>query len=216
MPTPTSKSPAPASPLVVREGCAALAPRLFGSVGWYAALAQYPEAAMDFGMRYDKRLKSTHRFTIVDHGTLRSLTVPVSRPEGGFVAGNLTWADILVSAHGRWWETMPVALETAYGRTPFFQYYAPKFEHLFREPAAGTLLADFLREADAIVRRILGLPPALSGPVPADAADLRHIPDDSPGPRDYWQVQAPPFAGGLSILDLIFNQGPEAPLYLRN
>ncbi|MDE6276684.1 MAG: WbqC family protein [Muribaculaceae bacterium] len=203
------------SPLVVCEGCAALAPRLFGSVGWYAALARYPSAGMDFGMRYDKRMKSTHRFTIADHGLLRDLTVPVSRPEGGFISGNLTWGDILVSAHGRWWETMPIALETAYGRTPFFQYYAPKLEHLFREPAPGALLADFLRAADGAVRAILGLPAAPEAPLAADCADLRSIPADAPGPREYWQVQAPPFIAGLSVLDLIFNQGPEAPLYLR-
>lgn len=201
-------------PLAVRQGSAALAPRLFGSVGWYAALASYPQAAMDFEMRYDKRLKSTHRFAIADHGVVRELTVPVSRPEGGFATGRLSWADVLLSPHGRWWETIPTALESAYGRTPFFQYYAPKFEGLYREPAPGALLCDFLAQADAIVRGILGLPQA-SAPDLSQAADLRALPADLPGPCTYWQVQPGAFIPGLSILDLIFNQGPEAPLYLK-
>lgn len=199
-------------PLTKYDAVAALAPGLFGSVGRYAAMAQYEASGMDFGMRYDKRLKSTHRFAIADHGTVRELTVPVSRPEGGFVSGKLTWGDILLSAHGRWWETIPTALESAYGRTPFYQYYAPKLAPVFVEPEPGALLSDFLLRADAIVREILGMESAV---VPgADAADLRGLPAALAGPREYWQVQGAPFIGGLSILDLIFNQGPESPLYL--
>ena len=202
-------------PLAIRQGAAALAPRLFGSVGWYAALASYPQAAMDFSMRYDKRLKSTHRFAIADHGKVRELTIPVSRPEGAFASGRLAWSGILLSPHGRWWETIPTALESAYGRTPFYQYYAPKFAPLYREPASGALRSEFLVEADAIVRAILGLPQAADLDLPPDAADLRAIPADAPGPQAYWQVQGTPFIPGLSILDLIFNQGPESPLYLK-
>lgn len=172
-------------------------------------MARYAISGMDFGMRYDKRLKSTHRFTIADHGQLRTLTIPVSRPEGGFVSGRLTWSDILVSSHGRWWETIPTALESAYGRTPFFEHYMPKFAHIFAEPAPGALLSELLIEADAIVRDILGLPEACY-PLAPDACDLRHIADDAPAPEEYWQVQGAPFIPGLSILDLIFNEGPEA------
>ncbi len=196
-------------PLTVFDGAAAAAPRLFASAGWYAALAQYARSGMDFDMRYDKRLKSTHRFTIADHGQRRDLTIPVSRPEGGFASGRLTWGDILLSAHGRWWETIPTALESAYGRTPFFEHCMPKFAHLFREPTPGARLCELLTDADAVIRDILGLPEACHT-LPSDAADLRHIPADAPAPEEYWQVQGEPFIPGLSILDLIFNEGPEA------
>lgn len=201
-------------PLTQYDDTAALAPCLFGTAGWYAALARHHHAGMDFSMRYDKRMKAVHRFVIADHGSVRNLTVPVSRPEGGFASGKLTWGEILLSSHDRWWETIPTALESAYGRTPFYQFYAPKFASLYHEPAPGTLLSTFLTEADNTVRGILGLPPAPAA-LPPDAADLRTIPATASGPREYWQVQGEPFIPGLSILDLIFNQGPEAPLYLK-
>lgn len=168
---------------------------------------------MDFSLRYNKRDKATHRFAIADHGRVRELTVPVSRPEGGFEGGELRWSDILVSAHGRWWETIPTALESAYGRTPFFQYYAPKFASLFREPAPGMRLAELVTEADGTVRGILGIPPA-PGILTEETVDLTSLPPDTPGPRPYWQPGPGAFVPGLSVLDLIFNMGPEAPLYL--
>ena len=164
---------------------------------------------MDFSLRYDKREKSTHRFEIADHGTRRQLTIPVSRPEGAFLKGNLTWGDILVSAHGRWWETIPVALESAYGRSPFFQYYYPSFEELFVEPGPDSKLEWLVTRADEIVRSILGL----DGTFFPDGGVITEV--DEPRVRPYWQISGQEFTDGLSILDLIFNQGPEAPLYLR-
>ena len=111
MSTPLTTQPA--------DKVALLPPQLFGSVAYYAAMAQYRKAVVDTSLRYDKRFKSVHRYSIADaRGELR-LTVPVSRPEGAFLAGNLTWRDVTVSAHGRWWEVHLQALESAYGRTPF-------------------------------------------------------------------------------------------------
>lgn len=187
---------------------------LFGSAGWYAAMASHPRSAMDWNLRYDKRRKSTHRFAIADHGRVRELTVPVSRPEGGFASGRLTWGEILLSPHGRWWETIPETLATAYGRTPFFEYYAPKFEELWAEPAPGALLRDFASKADSIVRSILGIGP--EEPPEGEIDDLRSLPADLPCPNSYWQPHSGPFIPGLSVLDLIFSTGPEAPLYLRH
>ena len=181
-----------------------LPPRLFGTIAYYVAAWRHPDAAIATGIRYDKSDKGTHRYDIADTRGLLRLTVPVSRP-----AGATLWRQCTVSDHGRWWETMPTALESAYGRTPFFEFYIDRLRPLFSpEPISVTELC--LR-SDAMVRGILAMPPQRVAP---EAASYDHV-VGQPLPF-YWQVRGDSlgFIGGLSVLDLIFNLGPEAQLYL--
>ncbi len=196
---------------------AILPPRLFASAGYYALMNRYGRVVVDASMRYDKRQKAVHRFAIAiadRSGSPVQLTVPVSRPAGAFAAGDLRWDAVTVSAHGRWWETLPETLATAYGRSPFFEYYIDRLMPVFREPPGESITALDAR-ADAIVRSILSLDTEVLDAVPRDASevhDFRRTPlPDAVQP--YWQIH--PCAAPLSILDLIFNAGPESILSLR-
>lgn len=208
------------SPLIRRHGTVALPMRLFAPVGWYAVMAQYPCAFIDIHERYDKRNKSTHRFDIVSGEGIERLTVPVSRPEGAFLSGRLCWDGVTVSAHGRWWETIPRTLATAYGRSPYFEYYIDRLMPLFApRPLAGCpeeTLAELCLRADAAVRAILGLPTEIVTEPPGEVCDMRGADFAAAAQPPYYQVHAGihGFVPGLSILDLIFNMGPEAPLLL--
>lgn len=184
--------------------------RLFPEASYYAAMARHSRVAFDTEARYNKPEKAVHRFTIADvTGPLR-LTVPVSRPSGATL-----WRQTLVSDHGRWWETMPIALESAYGRTPFFEFYIDRFMPLFSlEPIPIT---EFCLRADRIVRGILRTPSAI-----VEAASVPDAPRYTDADfaalelPEYWQVRAHRlgFIPHLSVLDLIFNLGPEAELLL--
>ncbi len=201
-----------------------LPPRLFGSIGYYGIMAQYPVALINPAVRYDKNTKSVHRYDIVDTRGRLSLTVPVSRPSGAH-----RWCDVTVSAHGRWWDVQRTALESAYGRTPFFEFYIDRLLPLFAErPLSGPeSITDLCIRADGIIRDILALPTAVAydsrGLSPDfTQVDLRrdidsHASDITGGCR-YWQVRADSlgFTPGLSILDAIFNLGPEASLLLAS
>ena len=112
---------------------------------------------------------------------------------------------------------MPVALESAYGRTPFFEFYIDRFRKLFSpEPVTVTELC--LR-ADEIVRQIrLINTPVLNVDKIEKAKsylsfDFEKASDFLP---QYWQIREDSlgFIGRLSVLDLIFNLGPDAVLYL--
>lgn len=205
------------TPLTTRpEGAVAiLPPQLFGSVAYYALMAQYPAAFIDTSLRYDKRFKSVHRYSIADtRGELR-LTVPVSRPDGAFLSGKLTWNQVTVSSHARWWEVHLQALESAYSRTPFFEFYIDRFAPVLNpEPRS---ICSMVLEADALIRDILGLDTRMLDSLPAEGDDYRRT-DFSKldAPRQYWQIRAGNygFLPKLSVLDLIFNLGPEAPLLL--
>lgn len=194
-------------------------PHLFGSIAWYAVFTAHSAAAIDYNMRYDKRRKHTHRYRIADTRGPLELTVPVSRP-AGFSRGTLLWSDISVSAHGRWWEIHRTALESAYGRTPFFEFYIDRLAPLFEpRPVAGETAMTLCRDAHIAVMRILDLETeniSVERALELGADDLRQTPIETPD-VPYWQVRAQSlgFIGRLSILDAIFNLGPETPLLLH-
>ena len=207
-----------------------LPPRLFGPIPYYALMYAADKVAIDRNAPYNKADKDTHRFTIADtRGPLR-LTVPVSRP-----AGARLWSEVTVSDHGRCWDTMPIALDYAYGRTPFYEFYIDRLMPLFTPEPISVI--DLCTRADAMVRAILNVPAemgeantsmcgeapiggeALNAPsqIGGDAPFLRADFSTLPDLPRYWQVRADSlgFIPGLSVLDLIFNLGPEAQIYLQ-
>lgn len=178
-----------------------LAPLLLPSADYYLQIAA--GATVDYTQRYDKRLKGTHRYTIADTRGPLSLTIPVGHPEPA-LGHNPTWGDIPLSEHGEWWGKHLTALESAYGRTPYFEFYIDRFLPLFSSdtPSRFPSVAMLVQAANRIVIPILQLdklPAVASRPLPP----YPQIRQDTLG-----------FIGNLSILDTIFNLGPETPLYL--
>lgn len=196
--------------------------RYFGAVDYYAAMGACARVVVDDTARYDKRQKGTHRMDIVDTHGVKSLTVPVSRPDG--VDGPLRWSDIAISRHGQWWHVVAETLASAYGRTPFFEFYIDRLRPFFSSstPDIYPDVATLCREADAAVRAILGL----DNDITYASQEMRSVPCTMPvitqselitEPTEYYQVRRDKFGfvPRLSILDLIFNMGPESPLLLR-
>lgn len=207
---------------------AALPPRYFGNIAYYLAVAAHGgDAYMDGTILFDKRQKAVHRCEIADTRGRVQLTAPVAKPHG---IARATWDDVAVSPHGQWWHIHLTTLESAYGRTPFFEFYIdrlrPFLQHDTHLRYPSIVALD--RAIDAELRRILFLPEApeptatgktssteLYQPENHTSAELSEtIFTDLIEP--YWQVRmdALGFQPNLSILDLIFNLGPEAALYL--
>lgn len=195
-----------------------LAPRYFGSIDYYASMAAFGSAVVDTSMHFDKRRKETHRCLIADTRGELMLTVPIEKPSGR------GWADVKVSAHGAWWNVHRVALESAYGRTPFFEFYIDRFLPFLREriPGQGEGVIALDGAIDAVVRDILLIDSPVSYSavrnVGSDDCDCRQGEMPVSCTMPYYQVRAAKlgFISGLSILDLIFNLGPESPEYLRS
>lgn len=182
-------------------------------------MAAAPHTAVDSSMRWDKRVKSTHRFTIAAEAGPLTLTVPVAKPREYHSA---TLDSVTVSSHGNWWRMHLTALESAYGRTPFFEFYIDRFRPLLSPETVGRSLAWLTAAWDSLICPILHLPvplPLSLGGMPCDAEvwnDCRHD-DPAVDLPPYWQVRGARFGfiPDMSVLDLIFNLGPEAPLYIR-
>lgn len=202
-----------------------LPPRLFGPVGWYAAMAGGRSAVIDTAIRYDKRQKAVHRYDIADVRGPMQLTVPLGKPH--CCPGTPTWADAAVSTHDEWWLRHRVTLESAYGRTPYFEFIIDRFDTIFRDPSTAPewpTAIDIARAADEAVRSVLRLRHTTVAWQPADAidggggkvTDLRRADFALAGQPPYWQVRAHSlgFIANLSVLDLIFNLGPESSFYI--
>lgn len=217
----------PSSPLILYpESTVVLAPRLFAPALYYAAAACHGHAIVDTATRYDKRRKETHRYDIADVRGHLALTVPVQRPHTANSDAKPTWADAAVSDHGQWWHVHRVSLESAYGRTPYFEFVVDRFADIIAPPGdCPPSILELARRADRAVRDFLGIDSLVEWrPVGNELAsgessiiDMRTASFDSPSMPPYFQVRAAElgFIPSLSILDLIFNLGPEAPLYLR-
>ncbi len=194
-----------------------LPPRFCGSVGYYALMSAYGNVTVDYDMSFNKRQKETHRTTIADtRGTL-SLTVPIAKPVSMTAA---RWKDIKVSTHGQWWDKMLTALESAYGRTPYFEFYIDRFAPFFtpRHENECETITHLDAAIDSVIRGILGIPQDTPVNDNDIIDDFRHPPLPHFKTAEYYQVRQDSlgFIPGLSILDLIFNMGPESPIVLQH
>ncbi len=191
-----------------------LPPRLCAGVEHYAAAWSCAKSGQDWTTPFDKRDKATHRFDIADTRGPLSLTVPIAKPP----TSRCRWDEIHISTHGDWWNVHRVALESAYGRTPYFEFYIDRFMPMLTDGVESRypLLRDLSLAWDTEIRDILGLADTPADTLETTPIDHGRIP--SPTLPPYYQVRAPKlgFIPSLSILDLIFNLGPESQLYLDN
>lgn len=190
------------------------------TAGYYAVMAAYGRVTVDSSLRYDKRAKTVHRCEIADTRGRLSLTVPVSVPHG--LEGRMRWDMVRVSRHGEWWRLQRTALESAYGRTPYFEFLIDKFDTMLADPGSpdtAPSVIDLDRMADETIRHIIGLDNDVRW-APAtddDGDDMRRRDFTMAGMPVYRQLRADRigFVDNLSVLDLIFNLGPESAFYLK-
>lgn len=190
-------------------------------VQWFAKLLRYDKVYVE---QYENYQKQTYRNRCVIAGPngAISLTVPIEKPD---TLKCLT-KDIRISDHGNWRHLHWNALESAYNQTPYFEYLKddlrPFYEKSFR------YLMDFNEELVAVICALIDIEPHIERTTDYIAvredADFR----DSIHPKKNWQEdkeftsvpyyqvfqQKYGFLPNLSIVDLLFNMGPESVLVL--
>lgn len=157
----------------------------------------------------------------------QTLSVPVQASHGDMVK------DVRISDHGNWRHLHWQALSTAYGNSPFFEFYQDDIRPFFDNK--WEYLLDYNNEITLKILQLLDAEKLLkSGVGQLIAHDHLQHSHRSENHRqehsqrsenhhqeqsrrsEYYQVfqQRNGFIPDLSILDLLFNMGPESVLYL--
>ena len=117
------------------------------------------------------------------------------------------------------------SIESAYKTSPFFEFYEDEFKTLFESPKE--LLLDFNLECIEVINKSLGFEPVISysgqfSKNDLESYDYRFLVNARKETiietKPYIQVfqEKHGYLTNLSILDLLFNEGPNALSYLKN
>ena len=154
-----------------------------------------------------------------------SLTIPTNHNT------SLAMKDIRISDHANWRYVHWNALLSAYGESPFFEYYQDDIRPFFEKKYE--FLFDFNMETTEKMIELLDIRPKISITEAYiqskeleeedEIKDFRDairpkkpLPDAEFAPKRYYQVyeQKHGFQPNMSILDLLFNEGNEVIFYL--
>ena len=107
---------------------AILSSAYFGPVQWYQKLNRYDKCLIE---RYDHFVKQTYRNRCIIMTTQgpQSLTVPIEK----FEALKCPMKDVRISDHGNWKHLHWNALMSAYGESPFFEFYTDDIRPFFEK-----------------------------------------------------------------------------------
>lgn len=199
----------------------------FGPVQWYQKLNAGHTVYIEACETYAKQTFRNRCVIATANGT-QALTVPVERP-ADIELNRCPIRDLRISDHGRWRQLHWNALQSAYSESPFFEYYAddlrPFFErhydYLFDyNMAIIETMCELLDVRPDIRLTCDYVPSAFLHPGIIDYREVitpKHPADDPDfTPRPYYQVFASRtgFIPNISILDLLFNMGPEGVFWL--
>lgn len=190
-------------------------------------MMKYGGMTVDVGEHYVKR-SYRNKCSILSANGVMALTVPLSRSSSD--DADLTHAamkDLKVSYDDNWRHVHWQSLVSAYNMSPFFEYYEDDIKPLFERKF--DYLVDLNAEAMDIVNRLLMMDDVTINVsetyIPAQTVELdlrnqitpkTHLDDFCQ--KEYYQVfsERYGFQPNLSILDLLFNLGPESRVVLRD
>lgn len=210
---------------------ALLSSTYFGPIQWYQKLNRYDSILIE---QHDSFVKQTYRNRCIIATANGSLALSMPTSPGNKDKGDegmpTTVNSTIISDHGNWRHVHWNALKSAYGESPFFEYYADDIMPFFTE--RWTDLYSFNMDICRKMCELLDIEQNISltdhyisreeaGDLGIadfrDAIRPKHpLPDPDFEPRRYYQVyeQRHGFLPNMSILDLLFNMGNESVLWL--
>lgn len=132
---------------------ALLSSTYFGPIQWYQKLNRYDECLIE---RHESFIKQTYRNRMIiptTNGPL-SLTIPTNHDI------SLSMKDIRISDHANWRHVHWNALLSAYGESPFFEYYQDDIRPFYEKKYE--FLFDFNMETTAKMIELLDIRPKIS------------------------------------------------------
>ncbi len=161
-----------------------------------------------------------NRCSIVGANGVMQLNIPIEKSE----QKKVLMRDVRISDHGNWQHLHWNAIISAYNSSPFFEYYEDDFRYFYEKKFA--FLHDLNEGLRELVFKLLYINTEVEytnsyikqmGPGFCDLRNSIHPKRESGyQATPYWQVfdQKHGFAPNLSIIDLLFNKGNEARMFL--
>ena len=190
----------------------------FPPIEYFAILAKYSLVYIEAHENYQKQSYRNRCHFCADNG-MQSLNVPVVHENGTF---SLPITEIKVDYSTPWLLRSQRAIESAYSSSPFFEYYRDELFSIMdsRPERLWDLNAAII---DFFIRKIglmVSIVPTASFVDVVPDEDMRFsIHPKKPSQyvtKRYYQVfsERNGFLGNLSVMDLLFNEGPESICYL--
>lgn len=136
------------------------------------------------------------------------LSIPVERTKGK----EILLCDAVISYAEPWQQIHWRSIKSAYGRTPYFEYFEDKFEALYQEEIKD--LSTFLQKSNQVVLDILKIKPPIIFDQVLDVEIQKTL--DAKSEIEFYNSEAPyyqifedrhGFIPNLSVLDWIFHCG---------
>ena len=180
-------------------------------VSWFSALLREESVLIEQHENYQKQT-IRNRCTIDSPNGPLNLSIPVDRSI--FTGGKCQMKDVRISDHNDWQHQHWYALETSYFNSPFFEYLQDDLRPLYERK--WDFLIDF---NEALINKcceMLDVPPNISRT--SYYMGIDSVVNSQQPATNYYQVfqQKHGFLPNLSIIDLIFNMGPESVLVLQS
>ena len=183
---------------------------------YFTCILQYDRIYIETEERYVKQTYR-NRCKVLTTNKVDVLTVPVRRYE----AGSLT-KEIKIDYNQDWVRRHLGCFKSAYGKSPFFEFYAPELLRIYEKNF--TYLVDLNYELLTFCLKLVGVKKEVTYNLSGEINSSEDVINDISlinnrksnnyfkyyQPVPYYQTFGNDFVSNLSIIDLLFNMGPEA------
>tara|TARA_X000000368_G_scaffold416669_1_gene411160 strand:- start:715 stop:1314 length:600 start_codon:yes stop_codon:yes gene_type:complete len=185
-----------------------------GPISYYTFILKSEEVFIESKEHFIKQ-SVRNRCDILGANGAQTITVPKQRKS----SDKTIISDIMISNKDKWQKLHWQSIVSAYNSSPFFEYYKDELEHFYI--SEQTNLFDFNLQLTKTILSFLQEEKKLNLTTEYhenfNGTDLRNHNFKSEKVEQYEQVfsEKHDFMPHLSILDLIFNLGPETTSYLE-